>query len=76
MGRELIRIGINQGNMVTMVVTENNIRAILQSPNNLPADAAPHSNLKRMREKIVPLIAQGYSRIDDYLSVLCFYYTG
>jgi len=68
--RELKGIGVCQGDMVTMVVADNNICAVIQSAHDFLSDFLSDGDLKGMRKESMTLIAKSDSGIDDYFAVL------
>ncbi len=70
MGGKLIGIGVCQGDVVAMVVADNNIRAVIQGAHDFLSDILSDGDLKRMRKESITLIAKSDSGIDDYFGVM------
>jgi len=62
--------------MVTVKVADDYIGAVLQGTLDFLTNPFANRYLKRMGKKFVTLMTQSNSRVNDYLAVFGFHYTG
>ena len=73
---QLIRIGFSQRTMVAVKMTDHHITGAFQFLKDPFSYTRSDCDLKRMRQKPVPIQAQGYSGIDEDFPIFQFNRTG
>jgi hypothetical protein len=66
----LIRVGVNQWNMVAMEVTNNNISDAFQSRDDVAPDYCANTNLKWMGKLSVAQVSQSNSWVNENSSII------